>query len=83
METAPPFETGCFARSPIDLSPKTETFHQPARATQPCEIARKTLRPVPPSPSNPSPGVAATILQGGVSAETGNLKNFGSYVHLV
>ena len=69
-ETATPLETGRFARSPSTLSPKTETSHQPARVTQTGEITRKTLRPVPPSPSNPSPGVAATILQCGAPIRT-------------
>jgi hypothetical protein len=65
-----PFKTGRFARSPCALSSKTETGHQPARATQPGGIARKTMRRFPPSPSNPSPGVAATILQCGAPIRT-------------
>ena len=47
METAPPFETGRFARSPSALSLETETGHLPARARQLSEIARE-------SPTGPS-----------------------------
>lgn len=41
LETAPPFKTGRFARSPSGLSLETETSRQPARTTQAGEIARE------------------------------------------
>jgi hypothetical protein len=70
METAPPFETGRFARSPSALCPKTETGHPSTHATQASELPGKTLQRHPELPSNPSPGFVATLLQCGAPIGT-------------